>query len=141
MQVMAGVFALLAVFGVVAIALVVLRLEKEKVFILALIPVSGLTLAAIIAALALVFRARRPPTPPVERHEIHTKERVLDGRQPGRPQVLALPGSSNALPAGLYPYLLRGAYQAGQHTPAEPTAGYGEMATEWEGQIVDVDPE
>jgi amino acid transporter len=140
-QLLLGAFGLLATFGIVAIALVIFRLEKDEVFVLALIVVSGFTLAGIIAALALVFRARRSPTPPIEKHVIHTRERVLDGRYPSRPQIVPLPGAGNALPAGLYPHLLRGAYQAGQRDGADVDAGQDEMTVAWQGQIVDVEPE
>jgi hypothetical protein len=145
-QVLTGVFVLVAVLGIAAIVAVVVRLEKNEVFILALIPTVGLTLAAVIAAVALVFRARRPSTPAVEKHVIHTKERVLDGRQPSRPQIVTIPGPANALPSGLYPHLLRGAYLAGQHEPEE-SAGSDEVdiiegevvkspwADEWDGHI------
>jgi hypothetical protein len=141
-----GVFVLVAAIGITAVALVVFRLERDEVFILALIPTAGLTLAAIIAAVALVFRARRPSGPTVEKHVIHTKERVLDGRQPSRPQIVTIPGPAGALPTGLYPHLLRGAYLAGQHG-LEECAGSEEMdvvegevvespwGDEWDGQI------
>ena len=128
-----GVCAVVAVLGIVAIALVVFRLERNEVFILALIPTAGLTLAAVIAAVALVVRAQRPAGPAVERHVIHTKERVLDGRQPGRPQILTLPAPGSTSPSGLYPHLLRGAYLAGQHQPA------GDEGTDAiEGEVVDL---
>lgn len=134
-QFLIGVFVMIAVMGIAAITLVVFRLKRDEVFILALIPTAGLTLAAVIAAVALVFRARRPSEPPVEKHVFHTKERVLDGRQPSRPQILTIPGSANALPSGLYPHLLRGAYLAGQHGSEEP-AGNGE-ADVVEGEVIE----
>lgn len=145
-QFLIGVFVLVALLGIAAIVAVVVRLEKDEVFILALIPTVGLTLAAIIAAVALVFRARRPSEPAVEKHVIHTKERVLDGRQPGRPHIVTIPGPAGALPSGLYPHLLRGAYLAGQHELEEPARGdeadvvEGEVVeppwgNEWDGQI------
>jgi hypothetical protein len=141
-----GVFVLVAAIGIGAVALVVFRLERDEVFILALIPTAGLTLAAIIAAVALVFRARRPSGPAVEKHVIHTRERVLDGRQPSRPQIVTIPGPANALPSGLYPHLLRGAYLAGQRRLEEPACDEdvdvveGEMVesswdNEWDGHI------
>jgi hypothetical protein len=124
----------------------VVRLERNEVFVLALIPTAGLTLAAIIAAVALVFRARRPSGPAIEKHVFHTKERVLDGRQPSRPQIVTIPGPANALPSGLYPHLLRGAYLAGQGGLKESLEGEeadvieGEVAEspwadEWDGHI------
>jgi hypothetical protein len=141
-----GVFVLVVVLGIAAIIAVVVRLGKDEVFILALIPTIGLTLAAVIAAVALVFRARRPSSPAVEKHVIHTKERVLDGRQPSHPQIVTVPSPAGALPSGLYPHLLRGAYLAGQHEVEESGGGdevdvvEGEMVEspwgdEWDGQI------
>jgi hypothetical protein len=134
-QFLIGVFGLVALLGIAAVVAVVVRLERNEVFILALIPTAGLTLAAIIAAVALVFHARRPSGPAVEKHVIHTKERVLDGRQPGRPHIVTVPGPTNALPSGLYPHLLRGAYLAGQHGSEEP-AGNGE-ADVVEGEVIE----
>lgn len=134
-QLLIGIFVLVALLGIAAIIAVVVRLEQDEVFILALIPTAGLTLAAIIAAVALVFHARCPTEPAVEKHVIHTKERVLDGRQPGRPQIVTIPGPANALPSGLYPHLLRGAYLAGQHE-LEESAGSDE-ADIIEGEVVE----
>jgi hypothetical protein len=134
-QFLIGVFVLIAVMGIATITLVVFRLERDEVFILALIPTAGLTLAAVIAAVALVFRAHRPSGPAVEKHVIHTKERVLDGRQPSRPQIVTIPGPTNALPSGLYPHLLRGAYLAGQRGSEE--SGDGDEADIVEGEVVE----
>ena len=128
-----GICAVVAVLGITAVASVVFRLEKNEVFVLALIPTAGLTLAAVIAAVALVVRAQRPTGPTVERHVIHTKERVLDGRQPSRPQIVTLPAPGNALPSGLYPHLLRGAYLAGQRQSMDE-----EGMDVVEGEVVDL---
>jgi hypothetical protein len=145
-QFLVGIFVLVAVLGIAAIIAVAVRLETDEIFILAVISTIGLTLAAIIAALALVFRARRPSSPAIEKHIIHTKEKVLDGRQPSRPQIVTIPSSAGALPSGLYPHLLRGAYMAGQHE-MEASAGEEEVnvvegeiielpyGSEWDGQI------
>ena len=126
----------LVVGGVLAIGVVIVlfRLDQDQVFTLALILVGSLSLAAVLAGVALVLRARRPPTPPVERHVI--KERILDGRQPGRPQVIALP-QPPSLPSGLYPHLLRGAYQAGQNTGRDGSEW--DRYEDWEGTIIDAD--
>ena len=55
----------------------------------------------------------------------------------GQVFALALPGQPPSLPSGLYPHLLRGAYRSGLRARQGPEPEYGE----WEGQIVDVDPE
>ena len=120
------------------IVLVVFRLDQEQLFTLALVLVGGLALAAIIAALALLFRARRPPEKPVvEKHYIKEKHTV-DGRVPARPQIVTLPAPSNQL-AGLYPHLLRAAYQSGRNAQRRP--GWDEVPQEWEGEIIEVDPD
>jgi hypothetical protein len=140
-----GMIGTIALVAIVAVALIILRLERAEVFVLALILVGAVALALVIGAVALVFRARRPDRPPVEKHVYHTKERVLDGRHPPRTHVVALPGHRNDPAAGLYPHLLRGAYRAGWGTgQADGPAGYDETMDnpeDWEGQIIDVRPE
>lgn len=142
----AGSLVLTAV-GVVAVVALISRLERAQVFLLVLILVAGLTVASIIAAIALLVRARRPEKPPVERHVYHTRERVMDGRQPGQTHVVALPNPGYASGIGvLYPHLLRGAYQAGRQTAqADPIDDHDEMARrsseEWDGQVIEIEPQ
>ena len=136
---MDGLTIFLALGGFVlvfTIGLVVLRLDRAQLFALALIVVGAVAIALILVGVAFVFRARRPEPPPVEKHIY--RERVLDGRHPPRTQVVALPGGRTDPIAGLYPHLLRGAYQAGQ---SRARAGEPEERTEWEGRIIDVDPD
>lgn len=138
---------ILTVVSIVAIVALVLRLERAQVFLLALILVAGLTIASIIAAIALLVRARRPEKPPIERHVYHTRERVMDGRQPGQTHVVALPNPGYTSGIGvLYPHLLRGAYQAGRQTaqadlPDDHDETAHQSPGEWNGEIFEIEPQ
>ena len=129
-----GLLLAVALVGVAAVVVTLLRLDRSQVFTLALILVGSLSLAAVLAGVALVLRARRPEPPPVERHVI--KERVLDGRQPARPQIITLP-AQNSAPTWLYPHLLRGAYLSGRR--GAPDGRYDDRLEDWEGEVIDVD--
>lgn len=92
--------------------------------VLAGVLIGALSSALIIAATALPIRAwKKNDAPPViEKHTIHEgrqiiRERVLDGRAPSTTDVKLLPLPA-APQAGVYPELLRAAYQAGQLGPA-----------------------
>ena len=136
-RVLVGLLLSVVVIGVAAVVMTLLRLDQGQIFALALILVGSLGLAAVLVGVGVVLRARRPDPPPVERHVI--KERVLDGRQPARPQIITLPGRPPSLPAGLYPHLLRGAYQAGRSTGRDGSEW--DRYEDWEGQIIEVEPE
>jgi len=136
-RVLVGLLLAVVVIGVVAVVVTLLRLDRPQVFALALILVGSLGLAAVLVGVGVVLRARRPDPPPtIERHII--KERVLDGRQPPRTHIVTLPGQNPA--TGLYPYLLRGAYQAGQSTGQRDGSEW-DRYEDWEGQIIEVEPE
>jgi hypothetical protein len=139
-RLVAGGIGIAALVGIVGLVGTLLRLDQSQVFLLALIPAVGLSGAAVIAAVALVFRARRPPTPPVEKHVIHTKEVRMDGRHPPRTHVVTLPGRADGH-GGLYPHLLRGAYLAGRNGQDAQAPDDEQAPEEWAGQIIDVEAE
>ena len=134
-RVLVGLLLAFVVIGIAAVVVTLLRLDRYQVFTLALILVASLGLAAVLAGVGVVLRARKPEPPPVERHVI--RERILDGRHPPRTHIVALPGRNPAL-TGLYPHLLRGAYRAGQVTGRTDD---GVWDDEWAGQIIEVETE
>lgn len=124
---LAPFLVILALALAVAAALGVYLIGGDRLFLLAAVFVGGLVSAGVIAASALLIRAwRKNDSPPVvEKHVYHEgrqiiRERVLDGRQPMAPEVrlLQLPAQASAM--GVFPELLRAAYQAGALQP--PTA-------------------
>jgi hypothetical protein len=116
--------AILTLALAVAAVLGVYLIGGDRLFILAAVFIGGLVLAGLIAASALPIRAwRKNDSPPVvEKHVYHEgrqiiRERVIDGRQPTAPEVrlLQLPAQASAM--GVFPELLRAAYQAGALQP------------------------
>jgi len=112
--------ALLIIGGafLLALALCVWLIGADRLFILALIFVCALGLAAILAASALPLRAWRKRDLTGEAHHYHdgtrTIEKVhtIDGRAVTSPEVklLQLPAQPQG---GAWPELLRAAYTAG----------------------------
>jgi hypothetical protein len=102
---------------VVALGLAVWLLGGDRLMRLALILITALCLALVLAATALPIRAWRRRDPTGETHYYHdgtrtvVKEtRVLDGRVAEAPKLYRLPPQ----PAGaFFPELLRAAYRAG----------------------------
>jgi len=146
--------AFLVVFGLTAVAMGVLAIwliGSEMLATLALVFVSGLTLALIIVASAFPIRAwRKNDSPPVIERRIHDGTRtivretkMIDGRQALPPEVklLQLPAGNQA---GAFPELLRASYRAGirvAQSPEPPVEAEvqeldpGEPAG-WDGPIV-----
>lgn len=112
--------ALLIIGGafLLALALAIFLIGADRLFILALILVGSIGMAAIIAASALPIRAAKKKDPTNETRVLDgtrtviRETKVLDGRAPAQTDVklLQLP----AQPAGgAWPELLRASYQAG----------------------------
>jgi hypothetical protein len=142
--IIALVVALIAVLG-----FAIYLIGSERLYTLALILVSGLVLAVIIAACAVAIRAwRKNDAPPViERHftdgtkTIIRETRVLDGRTIEAPKIYQLPAAPQG---GQFPELLRAAYQAGRISPqssvlGQPTSGYRPTSDDSEAELQPLD--
>ncbi len=130
---------------VVALGLAVWLLGGDRLMTLALILVSALALAGVLAAAALPIRAWKRRDPTGETHHYHdgtrtvVKEtRVLDGRVAEAPRFYPLPPQ----PAGTcFPELMRAAYRAGMlnapvtETNTEPAAIKALPSDGWDGDI------
>jgi hypothetical protein len=110
-----------------------------------------LVLAVLVAAASLPIRTwRKNDSPPVvEKHVYHegrqiTRERVLDGRQPIAPEVKLLQLPAQVSSTGVFPELLRAAYQTGALQPPAPQSEQPPGAElrelgpdDWGGDITD----
>ena len=135
-------YLILGLAATAAALLAVWFIGPDHLYLLAVILISGLVVAGILAGAALVIRAyRKNDAPPViEKRVYHegvktvVRERVIDNR----PAPLQLPAPQQ--PFGVFPELLRASYRAG--VLAQP----GEVADaevrelgasdDWQGDIM-----
>lgn len=112
-------------------------LGADRLFVLALILVGGLALAGVLAAAALLVRQyRRSDANPVVEHHYHhdgtrTVERVIDGRPAALPQLPQLPAPGY----GMFPELLRAAYQAGRSSGGGEAVDAVVRDVGWDGEM------
>ena len=99
--------ALALVGGLVYIAYL---LGGDTLTWLAFLAVGGAVAALLVFASAFPIKAWRSNQQP-EQHHFHTKEvRILDGRRSEAPKLYQLPAQPQS---GLFPEMMRAAYQAG----------------------------
>lgn len=104
-----GVIVALAVGAVAAIN----AIGGERLYTLALVLVGAMGTAMVMGSLALVvFAWRRNQQPEREIRHIIRETKLIDGRPQAAPQVQLLPAPQQH-PLGVFPELLRAAYQAG----------------------------
>jgi len=139
-ETLSGLVVALAVALVGAALLAVWLIGAETLRTLALILISGLVLAAVVAAAALPIRAWKSKDNTGEKHFYHdgtktvVRERVIDAR----PALPALPAPQQPT-WGVFPELLRASYRAG--LLAQPgdvvNAEVRELPADgWDGDIV-----
>jgi len=126
-----------------AVGLIIYRLDLQMLHSIVLILVSGLVLAAIVAASALPIRALKKQDNPPEKHvfrERHTIER--DGRVPHAPKIYTIPQQQQGMGGGpgLFPDLLRAAYLAGHRQLRDGgqeviEANVRDVTEEWQGEV------
>jgi len=130
------------ILSVVAVVILLVRLEQDMVYKIVLILVCGVVLALIIAASALPIRARKVREGPHER-EIIWEKHTIDGRTTDAPKIYTIGQQPQGL-RGMFPGLLRAAYLAGERQqqmlgeqqPAPMIEAEVEDVTDvWEGPI------
>ena len=130
--------------SVIAIVILLVRLDQGMVFTVMLILVIGPMLALVIGAGALPIRASKKREGPHER-EIIREKHTIDGRVAEAPKIYQVGQQPQGF-AGMFPGLLRAAYLAGerqvmgeqqpQMLEAEVEDVTGGEWEEWSGPIV-----
>lgn len=125
--------------ALVAVGVVLGRLELEMIYTLSLIVVIGVVAALIVAAAALPIWAHKGGPQDRERIIKETKHTIKDGRR--EPRIITLQGARSGFDA-MYPEMLRGAMGwrssplAGQrHAVTDQTSG-GELV---DGEVEETD--
>lgn len=132
------------ILSIVAVGILLIRLERDMVYRIVLIVVLGCLVVLAIAASALPIRAWRTREGPHER-EIIREKHTIDGRVAEAPKIYQVGQQPQGF-AGMFPGLLRAAYLAGerqvmggqqpQMLEAEVEDVTGGEWEEWSGPIV-----
>lgn len=131
------------ILSIVAVGILLVRLERDMVYRIVLIVVLGLLVVLAIGASALPIRAWKTREGPHER-EIIREKHTIDGRVAEAPKVHIVGQQPQGF-AGMFPTLLRAAYLAGerqvmgQQPPmleAEVEDVLGDEWEEWSGPII-----
>lgn len=114
-NVLALVFGALTLALVLAAGMAIWLMGAERLYTLALVLVVGLVLAGLIVAAAVLVRQwrRSDANPVIERHYHHDGTRTIEKVVDYRPAIAPLPAAPLPAALGVFPELLRAAYQAG----------------------------
>jgi len=133
------------ILSIVAVGILLVRLERDMVYRIVVIVVVGIVLALIIAASALPIRAFKTREGPHEREIIREKHtHTIDGRTADAPKIYTIGQQAQGF-GGMFPNLLRAAHLAGERQvmggqpvpvlEAEVEDVTGGEWEEWEGPI------
>lgn len=144
---MGGFYVALGLALVAAAGLAVWLIGAARLALLATVLVVGVVAIGLIVASAFPIRAWKRRDITGEKHYFHDGTRtvvretkILDGRQPAtgaEVKLLQLPAQAQG---GMFPELLRAAYQAGVLAPSAALRSSAQDAEVVEGELREIDP-